>query len=50
MGDYDMNFDNRQFHDATCSDCGTMCRVPFVPDGVRPVYCRDCYAKRKRRY
>jgi len=26
-----------------CSKCGKKCTVPFVPDGKRPVYCRDCY-------
>jgi CxxC-x17-CxxC domain-containing protein len=27
----------------TCSDCGTECRVPFVPSTDRPVYCSDCF-------
>ncbi|MCU0798979.1 MAG: hypothetical protein MUC62_04850 [Candidatus Thermoplasmatota archaeon] len=37
----------RELHDATCADCGQQTKVPFKPDGARPVYCRDCYAKRK---
>jgi CxxC-x17-CxxC domain-containing protein len=37
----------RELHDATCADCGQQTKVPFKPDGNRPVYCRDCYAKRK---
>ncbi|MCW4006061.1 MAG: hypothetical protein NWF04_05645 [Candidatus Bathyarchaeota archaeon] len=43
---------NREFHKATCADCGKECEVPFKPDGTRPVYCRECYAKRRppRRY
>ena len=41
----------RELHKVTCADCGQETEVPFKPDGSRPVYCRDCYAKRKpRRY
>ena len=29
-------------YDAKCSGCGTTIQVPFVPDGVRPVYCKTC--------
>jgi CxxC-x17-CxxC domain-containing protein len=31
----------------TCSDCGTECRVPFVPRTDRPVYCSDCFRQNK---
>lgn len=31
---------------AVCSDCGKACDVPFRPDGVKPVLCRDCYSKK----
>jgi CxxC-x17-CxxC domain-containing protein len=31
---------------ATCSNCGIACDVPFRPDGVKPVLCRDCYSKK----
>jgi len=38
-------------HKVTCADCGNEAEVPFKPDGERPVYCQDCYKKRKpRRY
>ena len=37
----------REFHKATCSDCNKECEVPFKPSGERPVYCKDCYSKRK---
>lgn len=38
-------------HKATCADCGEETEVPFKPDPDRPVYCRECYAKRKpKRY
>lgn len=33
----------RQMFPATCSSCGVQTQVPFQPNGVRPVYCRDCY-------
>ena len=32
---------------ATCADCGKACELPFAPYTGKPVYCRDCYAKRK---
>ena len=28
--------------DAKCSSCGKEIFLPFRPDGVRPVYCRQC--------
>jgi len=34
-------------HKAVCTDCGTECEVPFKPDPSRPVYCRECWAKRR---
>jgi CxxC-x17-CxxC domain-containing protein len=37
----------REMHKVTCADCGKETEVPFKPDGSRPVYCRECYAKRK---
>ncbi|UZE91880.1 MAG: DNA-directed RNA polymerase [Methanosarcinales archaeon] len=41
----------REMHKVTCADCGAETEVPFKPDGTRPVYCRDCYQKRKpKRY
>lgn len=38
----------REMHDATCSECGQACKVPFKPTDGKPVYCRDCYSKRRR--
>jgi len=35
----------REMHKATCADC--QCEVPFKPSGDRPVYCRECFSKRK---
>jgi CxxC-x17-CxxC domain-containing protein len=36
----------REMHDAVCSECNQATQVPFKPSGDRPVYCRDCYAKK----
>ena len=37
----------REMFKATCADCKKECEVPFRPSGDRPVYCKDCFAKRK---
>jgi CxxC-x17-CxxC domain-containing protein len=37
----------REMYDAVCAECGQKCQVPFKPDPSRPVYCRECYAKRR---
>jgi CxxC-x17-CxxC domain-containing protein len=37
----------REMHKATCADCQKECEVPFKPSGDRPVYCKECFAKRK---
>ena len=29
-------------HEAKCSRCGKDTKIPFKPDGIRPVYCKDC--------
>lgn len=39
----------REMSKATCSQCGKECEVPFKPTEGKPVYCKECYAK-KRRY
>ena len=39
----------REMHKTTCSDCGQECEVPFKPIEGKPVYCRDCFMKRKPR-
>lgn len=35
----------RHMFQATCSQCGKSCEVPFKPTGERPVYCSDCFKK-----
>jgi CxxC-x17-CxxC domain-containing protein len=37
----------REMFKATCSDCGGVAELPFNPSGDRPVYCRDCFGKRR---
>ena len=41
----------REMHKVTCAECGKETEVPFKPDGSRPVYCKECFQKRKpKRY
>ena len=37
----------RVLHKAICADCNKECEVPFKPSGDRPVYCKECFSKRK---
>jgi len=38
----------RKMYKATCSECGKETEVPFEPDPNRPVYCKDCFMKKRR--
>ncbi|HOO16494.1 MAG: zinc-ribbon domain containing protein [Phycisphaerae bacterium] len=38
---------SRESFEVVCSECGTTTTVPFKPSGDRPVYCRDCFQKRR---
>jgi CxxC-x17-CxxC domain-containing protein len=40
---------DREMHKATCEECKQECEVPFKPSGDRPVYCKECFSKRKKR-
>jgi CxxC-x17-CxxC domain-containing protein len=46
-GERDNNFRERSFTKVICSDCKKECEVPFKPSGDRPVYCKECFSKRK---
>jgi len=46
-GGFKRDFGPREMHKATCSECGTECEVPFKPQEGKPVYCKECYAKRR---
>lgn len=37
----------REMHKANCAECKRECEVPFKPREDRPVYCKECFAKRK---
>ncbi len=36
-----------KLYDAECSNCGKKTKVPFLPDGSRPIYCKTCRKKPK---
>jgi CxxC-x17-CxxC domain-containing protein len=33
--------------EATCSNCGKTAMVPFRPTSGKPVYCDDCFSRRR---
>ena len=37
----------REMHSVVCAECGKDTTVPFRPRGDRPVYCSDCFSKRR---
>lgn len=37
----------RLLYEAVCADCHKVCEVPFKPSEDRPVYCKECFAKRR---
>lgn len=37
----------REMHKITCAECGKEAEVPFKPSGDRPVYCKECFLKKK---
>lgn len=34
----------RQYLTVSCVNCGGPAHVPFVPRGIKPVYCRSCFS------
>lgn len=46
-GSGDRNRERPQMHEAICSDCGKKCEVPFKPTGEKPIYCSQCFSKRR---
>lgn len=38
----------RQYFEATCSDCGAIAKLTFQPSTDRPVYCSACFEARRR--
>lgn len=45
----DFNSEPREMHKAICSKCKKECTVPFKPTEGKPVFCKDCYVKKKPR-
>ena len=39
--------ETREMFTATCAECGCEAKIPFQPTSDRPVYCSECFAKRK---
>ncbi|HEY5520301.1 MAG TPA: zinc-ribbon domain containing protein [Candidatus Limnocylindrales bacterium] len=37
----------REMFEATCSNCGKTAMVPFRPTSGKPVYCDDCFSRRR---
>ena len=44
-GGYDQG--PREMHPVVCAECGKDTTVPFQPRGDRPVYCDECFSKRR---
>lgn len=38
----------RELFDVVCAACGAPCKVTFKPSNGKPIYCDDCYRKRRR--
>ena len=38
---------SRPMYAVVCFDCGKDTEIPFKPSGDRPVYCKECFAKRR---
>ncbi len=38
----------KKMYKADCAKCGTVTEVPFRPNGMKPVYCRDCFVREER--
>ncbi len=45
------NYDEVYKFEAICSRCGSPTKISFKPDGIRPVYCKECLTiiKKERR-
>ncbi|MBQ4363826.1 MAG: zinc-ribbon domain containing protein [Oscillospiraceae bacterium] len=37
----------REFFIGVCAECGGEAKVPFNPTEGQPIYCSDCFAKRR---
>jgi CxxC-x17-CxxC domain-containing protein len=46
-GGFRRDFGPREMHKIKCSECGKDAEVPFKPRNDTPVYCRECFFKKK---
>ena len=46
-GKQDNRYRERVMHKTICADCKKECEVPFRPSGDRPIYCQECFSRRK---
>ena len=44
------DFGPREMHKAICSECKKECEVPFKPIEGKPVFCKECYAKKPKNF
>ena len=44
-GGGDSRSEDRPMFQATCSECGNACRVPFKPVSGRPIFCQGCFKR-----
>jgi len=42
------DFRERRLFKVICAECNKECEVPFKPTGDRPVYCKECFSRRKQ--
>jgi len=40
-------FRDRKLYKVICAECKKECEVPFRPSDGRPVYCKECFSRRK---
>lgn len=38
---------SKTIHETVCAECGGVAKVPFEPSEDRPVFCSECFAKKK---
>ncbi len=49
-GGFRNNFGPREMHKAVCDECKQECEVPFKPTEGKPVFCKECYAKKRQSF
>ena len=40
--------DKKKYFYATCSECGGQAKLKFEPSADKPVYCSECFEKRRK--